>query len=129
MSYIGNPIISQAFLTDQFSGTGSATSFILSVAPANSASILVAVSGVVQDPTTYGVAGTTLTFSSAPPSGTANISVRYLGIPATGVTTPLYRFPVVSSSGNVTLINLIGGSYFPFFNSAGASANINMVLS
>lgn len=91
MSYIGNPIVSQAFLTDQFSGTGSATSFILTVAPANSASILVAVSGVLQDPSTYGVAGTTLTFSSAPPSGTANISVRYLGIPATGVTSTAYR--------------------------------------
>lgn len=91
MSYIGNPIVSQAFLTDQFSGTGSATAFILSVAPANSASILVSVSGVLQDPTTYGVAGTTLTFSAAPPSGTANISVRYLGIPATGVTSTAYR--------------------------------------
>jgi hypothetical protein len=91
MSYIGNPIVSQAFLTDQFSGTGSATSFILTVAPANSASILVAVSGVLQDPTTYGVAGTTLTFSAAPPSGTANISVRYLGIPSTGVTSTAYR--------------------------------------
>lgn len=91
MSYIGNPIVSQAFLTDQFSGTGSATAFILSVAPANSASILVSVSGVLQDPTTYGVAGTTLTFSAAPPSGTANISVRYLGIPSTGVTSTAYR--------------------------------------
>jgi len=91
MSYIGNPIISQAFLTDQFSGTGSTTAFILTVAPANSASILVAVSGVLQDPSTYGVAGTTLTFSAAPPSGTANISVRYLGIPSTGVTSTAYR--------------------------------------
>jgi hypothetical protein len=37
------------------------------------------------------VAGTTLTFSAAPPSGTANISVRFLGIPASGVTTTAYR--------------------------------------
>jgi hypothetical protein len=35
--------------------------------------------------------GTTLTFSAAPPSGTGNISVRYLGIPASGVTTTAYR--------------------------------------
>jgi len=53
--------------------------------------VLVAVTGVVQDPSTYSVSGTTLTFSQAPPSGTSNISARYLGIPASGVTTTAYR--------------------------------------
>jgi hypothetical protein len=91
MSYLGNPINSVAFLTDQFSGNGSTTAFTMSVAPATTSSILVAVSGVVQDPTTYSVVGTTLTFSAAPPSGTGNVSVRYLGIPAAGVTTTAYR--------------------------------------
>jgi len=91
MSYIGNQPTSVAFLTDQFSGTGSQTAFTLSAAPANTASILVAVSGVLQDPSTYSVSGLTLTFSAAPPSATANISVRYLGIPASGVTTTAYR--------------------------------------
>jgi hypothetical protein len=61
------------------------------VAPANTSSIIVAVTGVLQDPSTYSVSGTTLTFSAAPPSGTSNISVRYLGIPASGVTTTAYR--------------------------------------
>ena len=91
MSYIGNTPISVAFLTDTFSGTGSQTAFTMTVAPANTSSILVAVTGVVQDPSTYSVSGTTLTFSAAPPSGTSNISVRYLGIPASGVTTTAYR--------------------------------------
>lgn len=91
MSYIGNQPTSVAFLTDQFSGTGSQTAFTLSAAPANTASILVAVSGVLQDPSTYSVSGTTLTFSAAPPSGTGNISARFLGIPASGVTTTAYR--------------------------------------
>jgi len=91
MSYLGNPINSVAFLTDQFSGNGSTTVFTMSVAPATTSSILVAVSGVVQDPSTYSVVGTTLTFSAAPPSGTGNVSVRYLGIPANGVTTTAYR--------------------------------------
>jgi hypothetical protein len=63
----------------------------MSVAPANTSSIIVAVTGVVQDPSTYSVSGTTLTFSAAPPTGTSNISVRYLGIPASGVTTTAYR--------------------------------------
>ena len=91
MSYIGNEPTSVAFLTDTFSGNGSTTAFTLSAAPAGTSSILVAISGVVQDPSTYSVVGTTLTFSPAPPSGTSNISVRFLGIPASGVTTTAYR--------------------------------------
>lgn len=91
MSYIGNEPTSVAFLTDQFSGNGSTVAFTMSVAPATTTSILVAITGVVQDPTTYAVSGTTLTFSAAPPSGTGNISVRYMGIPASGVATTAYR--------------------------------------
>ena len=91
MSYIGNQPTSVAFLTDSFSGNGTTTVFTMSVAPATTSSILVAITGVVQDPSTYAVSGTTLTFSAAPPSGTGNISVRYLGIPASGVTTTAYR--------------------------------------
>jgi hypothetical protein len=63
----------------------------MSVAPATSSSILVVITGVTQAPSVYSVVGTTLTFSTAPPSGTANISVRYLGIPASGVVTTAYR--------------------------------------
>ena len=91
MSYIGNVPTTAAFLVDTFSGTGSQTAFTMTIAPANTSSIIVAITGVLQDPSTYSVSGTTLTFSAAPPSGTSNISVRYLGIPASGVTTTAYR--------------------------------------
>ena len=91
MSYIGNQPFTAAFLTDTFSGNGSTVAFTMTVAPANTSSIIVAITGVLQDPSTYSVSGTTLTFSAAPPSGTSNISVRYLGIPASGVTTTAYR--------------------------------------
>jgi hypothetical protein len=63
----------------------------LSASPANPAAIIVAVFGILQDPTTYSISGNTLTFSGAPPAATGNISVRYLGIPASGVTTTAYR--------------------------------------
>ena len=104
MSYIGNQPTSVAFLTDQFSGTGSQTAFTLSAAPANTASILVAVSGVLQDPTTYSTSGLTLTFIAAPPSGTGNISVRYLGIPASNITTTAYstRTDFTATAGQTT---------------------------
>ena len=91
MPYIGSSPSQVAFLVDTFSGNGSTTAFTTSVAPANTASVLVAISGVLQDPSTYSVSGTTLTFSAAPPTGTGNISARYLGIPASGVTTTAYR--------------------------------------
>lgn len=104
MAYIGNQPTTVAFLTDTFNGTGSQTAFTLSAAPANTASILVAVSGVLQDPSTYSVSGTTLTFSAAPPSGTGNISVRFLGIPASGVVTTAYRTQTefTATSGQTT---------------------------
>jgi len=91
MSYIGNQPSTTAFLTDTFNGTGAQLNFTMAVAPANTTSMLVAVSGVVQDPSTYSIIGTTLTFSAPPPSGTGNVSVRYLGIPASGVTNTAYR--------------------------------------
>jgi len=91
VSYIGASPTTAAFVTDQFSANGSGTVFTLSTAPANTNSILVAVSGVLQSPDTYSVSGTTLTFSAAPPAGTGNISVRFLGIPASGVTSTAYR--------------------------------------
>ena len=91
MSYIGASPTQTAFVVDTFNGNGSTTAFTMSVAPANTASVLVAVTGVLQDPSTYSVSGTTLTFSQAPPTGTSNISARYLGIPASGVTTTAYR--------------------------------------
>ena len=91
MAYVGNQPYQVAFVTDTFSGTGSTTAFTMSVAPANTSSVLVAITGVLQDPSTYGVTGNTINFSTAPPSGTSNISCRYLGIPASGVTTTAYR--------------------------------------
>lgn len=91
MSYVGNTPFTAAFLTDQFSGNGLSLTFTMSVAPATPSSILVSISGVLQDPSTYAVLGTTLTFSAAPPTGITNISVRHLGIPASGVTTTAYR--------------------------------------
>lgn len=80
MSYIGSTPTSQAFVpgTDTFSGTGSQTAFTLSRNVSTVNDILVVVNNVEQQPSNYTVAGTTLTFSPAPSSGTNNIYVRYL---------------------------------------------------
>lgn len=89
--YLASQPLSAAYITDTFSGTGSQTDYTMSVAPANTASMLVAIRGVLQDPSTYAIVGMTLRFSEAPPSGVGNISVRYLGIPASGVVNTAYR--------------------------------------
>jgi hypothetical protein len=91
MSYIGAQPTTASFPFDQFSGNGSTTAFTMSYAPAGTTSIIVSISGVVQNPNTYTVSGVTLTFSPAPPTGTNNIGVLYLGLPAIaggGASTP-----------------------------------------
>jgi hypothetical protein len=51
---------------DSFTGDGNTTAFTLSSTPTNRNFTLVTVGGVVQQKTTYSVASTTLTFSTAP---------------------------------------------------------------
>lgn len=80
MSYVGNTPANQNFVAgaDQFSGTGSQTAFTLSRNVNTVNDIQVVVSNVPQDPfSAYTVSGNTLTFTSAPPSGTGNIYVTY----------------------------------------------------
>jgi hypothetical protein len=97
-----------AITSQNFSGNGSTTAFTMNTSPADSASLLVVINGVTQDPSNYTVAGTTLTFSTAPATGTNNISVRYLGVAST---TSVSSFsagttgfsPTSAASGAVTL--------------------------
>jgi hypothetical protein len=114
MSYIGNQPLYTSYVNDRFSGNGSTVSFLLSIAPVNSSSILVAIYGVLQDPATYGVVGNTLTFTGAPPAGTNNISVRYLGLPASNVVTSSYRTvtDIIATAGQTTFSP---ASYTPGF--------------
>lgn len=104
MSYIGNQPLYTSFLTDTFSGNGSTVTFTLSVAPTNSAAILVTIGGILQSPSAYGVVGTALTFTGVPPAGTNNITVRYLGLPASNVVTSSYRnvTDLTASAGQTT---------------------------
>tara|TARA_R110000782_G_scaffold186407_1_gene276569 strand:- start:677 stop:1657 length:981 start_codon:yes stop_codon:yes gene_type:complete len=71
---------------DKFSGDTTTVAFTLSVA-SSTFSALVRISGVVQTPTDdFSIVNSTLTFTTAPPSGTNNIVVTYtkaaqLGVP------------------------------------------------
>ena len=89
--YFGNNPVSASFLTDYFSGNGTTVAFTLSRAPVSASSVVITISGVKQAASTYGVSGTTLTFSAAPPSGTNNIEVLHLGVQPDTVVQPSYR--------------------------------------
>ena len=62
-------------VVDAFNGTGSQTAFTLSGDAGTENNTYVYVSGVYQAKATYSLSSTTLTFSTAPPSGTGNIEV------------------------------------------------------
>ena len=97
MAYLGTPIDTtnqfQSLQGKRFSGDGSTTAFTLDIAPSSVFDIEVFVENVRQDPNSaYGVSGTTLTFTGAPPSGTNNIYVVHqakavgtIDVPASGV--------------------------------------------
>jgi hypothetical protein len=118
MSYIGAEPTTAAFPFDQFSGNGTTTAFTLTYAPASTTSIIVAISGVVQNPNLYSVVGTTITFSPAPPTGTNNISVLYLGLPVIGVSSPgntaYFSSTSFTATGGQTTFTP-SGSYTPGF--------------
>jgi len=90
MAFIGNTNITQAFTpaVDYFSGTGSATAFTLSRPVASVAQVQVVIDNVAQNPSSaYTVSSNTITFTSAPLSGTNNIYVYYTS-PITDVIAP-----------------------------------------
>jgi hypothetical protein len=91
MPYLGNTPTSQSFIsgTDYFNGTGSQTAFTLTRTVNSVNDIEAVVNNVVQQPNSaYTLSGTTITFTSAPSSGTSNIYVRYLSTTMQSFTVP-----------------------------------------
>lgn len=90
MAFIGNTSTTQSFVAavDYFSGNASTTAFTLSRPVASAAQVQVTVGSTPQNPNTaFTVSGNTITFTSAPPSGTNNIYVYYTS-PITQVIAP-----------------------------------------
>ena len=96
MAYIGTPPNQQLrkITSQSFNGDGSTTVFTLNRSVDNSESLEVFVDNVQQEPGTtksYTAAGTSLTFSEAPQTGTGNVYVIYRGVAE--VTTRLEHDP------------------------------------
>jgi hypothetical protein len=137
MAYLGNTPTTQGFIPaiDFFSGNGSTVAFTLSRPVASVAQVQATIENVPQNPgDAFTVSGNTITFTSAPPSGTNNIYVYYTS-PITQVVA-LPQSPQVfgnlqfSSSGaritgdmsNATLVNRLA------FQTSTTNSNTNLSL-
>ena len=91
MAYIGG-IPTANFVdipvVERFNGNGSTTSFTMSRTVGSDQEVIVSVDGVIQDTNKFSVSGTTLSFSTAPSTGTGNIFVNFLGLSIASVTPP-----------------------------------------
>ena len=92
----------------RYSGDGSTVAFTLATAPASENNTQVYVSGVYQQKDTYGVSGTTLTFSAAPPIGTNNIEIVNSSVAAAygGVAVDSFVDVTDYTSGTTTQLTL-----------------------
>jgi hypothetical protein len=83
MAFIGNTVQNQGFTPaiDYFNGNGVTVTFTLSRPVASVAQVIVAVDNVIQNPSSaFNVVGNSITFTSAPLSGTNNIWVEYTSL-------------------------------------------------
>jgi hypothetical protein len=131
MSYIGSTPTTQSFIsgTDYFNGDGTTTAFTLSRKVASINDIEVLVNNVPQQPNVvYIISGTTLTFTSAPSSGTQNIYVRYLSTVTQNITTG--QGTVNSAQlGLITTIPTTGGNTITLPASTGTVALTSQITS
>jgi hypothetical protein len=101
LAYIGNIPTSATFAIDTFSGDNSTVNFTLREAPVATSSLMIFVGGIRQQIESYSLSGTTLTFSEAPPTGSSNIQVVFLGLGASST---------VPSDGSVSGVKLTTGA-------------------
>lgn len=97
-------------VVNTFSGNASTTAFTLSGDPGSKNNTAVYISGVYQAKSTYSWSGTTITFSTAPPTGTNNIEIVWnaplaIGTPSDGTVTTA---KIVDA--NVTAAKLAAGA-------------------
>jgi len=134
MAYIGNVPKTANFAIDTFNGDNSTVNFTLRDAPATTSAILVFVGGIRQQTDSYTLSGTTLQFSEAPPTGTNNIQVLFLGI---GTTTTVPADGTVSTikiasqavTGDKLGLNSIGGNAITALSITGDKIGLTAITS
>ena len=134
MAYIGNVPKTANFAVDTFSGNNSTVNFTLRDAPATTSAILVFVGGIRQQTDSYTLSGTTLQFTEAPPTGTNNIQVLFLGIgttttvPADGTVTGI-KIASRAITGDKLGLNSIGGNVITALSITGDKIALSQITS
>ena len=134
MAYIGNVPKTANFAIDTFNGDNSTVNFTLRDAPATTSAILVFVGGIRQQTDSYTLSSTTLQFTEAPPTGTNNIQVLFLGI---GTTTTVPADGTVSTikiasqavTGDKLGLNSIGGNAITALSITGDKIGLTAITS
>jgi len=111
MAYLGNTPSQQSFTpaVDYFNGNASTVAFTLSRPVASVAQVQVTIENVPQNPSSaFTVSGSTITFTSAPPSGTSNIYVKYTS-PITTVIAPGQGTVNTTQLGSSLLVPVASG--------------------
>ena len=97
--------------TNNFTGNGSTTGFTLGINPSVEQNTFVYIDGVYQQKNTYSTSGTTLTFSTAPPSSS---SIEVMSMTATNSIVGTVSDNAITTSkianGNVTLAKMAANS-------------------
>jgi len=132
LAYIGNIPKTANFAIDTFNGDNATVNFTLRDAPATTSAILVFVGGIRQQTDSYTLSGTTLQFTEAPPTGTNNIQVLFLGI---GTTTTVPADGTVSTikiasqavTGDKLGLNSIGGNVITALAITGDKIGLNAI--
>lgn len=128
MSYIGNSSTQQTYApaVDYFNGDGSTVAFTLSRPLLSVAQMVVVVANVIQNPgSAFTVNGTTITFTSAPPSGTNNVWVEYVS-PNTQTIAP--SFGTVSKNELMNQNAATGGGTDQVFYLNGQTINFDYTV-
>mgnify|MGYP003112378658 CR=1 FL=1 len=81
--HIKTGIVGSVPTINTMTGDGSDTTLTLGTAPVSENATFVTIDGVVQHKSTYSVSGTTLTFSTAPPNGTAVECITFVNTTTT----------------------------------------------
>lgn len=122
-STVGAVLASEPSYTAGFSGNGSTTTFDLGSYPGSNANTDVFISGVRQRPTLdYDVVSTTVVFTSAPPSGTNNILVKWSTVLGTEGLTAIANTATAAASSAASSVSAASASASAASSSASAAA-------